>query len=432
MTDITAMLISSLIFVIALILIFTEKMNRSITGIAGAALMVGIGTALEFYSQDEAIVAIDFNTLGLLFGMMVMVALLEPTGFFEYMAVWAARLSKGKPVRLMVLLGTVTTILSMFLDNVTTVVLIAPVTVLISEILGLSPLPYLIAEALLSNTGGVATLVGDPPNVLIASAAGFSSNDFLTHSLPIVLFAWLAALFLLRYLFRDDLRKLPANTDAVLKLDPNQALHDRKTANRVLIVLGIATIFFFIHHTLHVQPSFIAMSAAAVALVWVQPDLHETLKRVEWNVLIFFGALFVMVGGLESAGVLHQLAELIGQARNLSPIVFGVITIWVVAILSAIVDNIPITIALIPVFAELEGAGINVQPLWWALAFGAGFGGNGTIIGSTANVFVASLSERTKYPITSQLWNKRGLPVMIVTCFVGSILFILAYPYLAR
>lgn len=432
MTDITAMLVSSLIFVIALILIFTEKMNRSITGIAGAALMVGIGTALEFYSQDEAIVAIDFNTLGLLFGMMVMVALLEPTGFFEYMAVWAARLSKGKPVRLMVLLGTVTTILSMFLDNVTTVVLIAPVTVLISEILGLSPLPYLIAEALLSNTGGVATLVGDPPNVLIASAAGFSFNDFLTHSLPIVLFAWLAALFLLRYLFRDDLRKLPANTDAVLKLDPNQALHDRKTANRVLIVLGIATIFFFIHHTLHVQPSFIAMSAAAVALVWVQPDLHETLKRVEWNVLIFFGALFVMVGGLESAGVLHQLAELIGQARNLSPIVFGVITIWVVAILSAIVDNIPITIALIPVFAELEGAGINVQPLWWALAFGAGFGGNGTIIGSTANVFVASLSERTKYPITSQLWNKRGLPVMIVTCFVGSILFILAYPYLAR
>lgn len=432
MTNMTVMIVSSVIFVVALTLIFTEKMNRSITGIAGAALMVVIGTALEFYSQDEAIAAIDFNTLGLLFGMMVLVALLEPTGFFEYMAVWAARLSKGKPIRLMVLLGTITTILSMFLDNVTTVVLIAPVTVLISEILGLSPLPYLIAEALLSNTGGVATLVGDPPNVLIASAAGFSFNDFLTHSLPIVLFAWLAALFLLRYLFRDDLRKLPANTEAVLKLNPNDALHDRKTANRVLIVLGIATIFFFIHHNLHVQPSMIALSAAAIGLVWIQPDLHETLQRIEWNVLIFFGALFVMVGGLEAAGVLHLIAELVGKAGNLSPIVFGIITIWVVAILSAIVDNIPITIALIPVFVELEGAGINVQPLWWALAFGAGFGGNGTIIGSTANVFVASLSERTKYPITSQLWNKRGLPVMIVTCLVGSILFLIAYPYLAR
>ncbi|MBN2502275.1 MAG: ArsB/NhaD family transporter [Anaerolineales bacterium] len=427
----TVMLVSSAIFIIALILIFTEKMNRSITGIAGAVLMVGAGTALEFYSQDEAITAIDFNTLGLLFGMMVLVALLEPTGFFQYLAVWAARLSKGQPVRLMILLGTVTTILSMFLDNVTTVVLIAPVTVLISEILGLNPVPYLMAEALLSDTGGVATLVGDPPNVLIASAANFSFNDFLTHSLPVVLFAWLAALFLLLYLFRKDLRLQPSNTEAVLKLDPSEALNDRKTTTRVLIVLGIALVFFFIHHTLHVQPAFIALAAAATALVWTQPDLHAMLQRIEWNVLIFFGALFVMVGGLEAAGVLHQAAGLIGEARNLSPVLFGVVTIWVVAGLSAVVDNIPITIALIPVFAELELAGINVQPLWWALAFGAGFGGNGTIIGSTANVFVATLSERTKYPITSQLWNKRGLPVMIVTCFVGSILFVLLYPYLS-
>ena len=431
-TNLLAMIISSVIFVVALVLIFTEKMNRSITGIAAAALMVGVGTAMEFYSQDEAIEAIDFNTLGLLFGMMILVALLEPTGFFEYLAVWAARLSKGRPVRLMVLLGTVTTVLSMFLDNVTTVVLIAPVTVLISEILGLNPIPYLIAEALLSNTGGVATLVGDPPNVLIASAAGFSFNDFLTHSLPLVLFAWFAALLLLRYLFRHDLSKLPENADAVMELDPSEALHDRRTTNRVLIVLGVAVFFFFIHHMLHIQPSLIALSAAAVSLVWVQPDLHETLKRVEWNVLIFFGALFVMVGGLEATGVLHQLAQLIGQAGSLSPIMFGVMTIWVVAVLSAIVDNIPITIALIPIFLELEQAGINVRPLWWALAFGAGFGGNGTIIGSTANVFVASLSERTKHPITSQLWNKRGLPVMLVTCLVGSILFVLAYPYLSR
>ncbi|GAB4429289.1 MAG: ArsB/NhaD family transporter [Anaerolineales bacterium] len=425
-----AMIISGGIFVVTLALIFTEKMNRSITAIAGAALMVGIGTALEFYSQDEAIEAIDFNTLGLLFGMMVLVALLEPTGFFEYLAIWAARLSKGEPVRLMVLLGTVTTVLSMFLDNVTTVVLIAPVTVLISEILGVNPVPYLMAEALLSNTGGVATLVGDPPNVVIASAAGFSFNDFLTHSLPIVVVAWFAVLFLLRFLFRHDLKETPANKDAVLQLDSNEALNDRKTIHRVLVVLSIAVFFFFIHHNLHIQPSLIAMTAAAVALVWVQPNLHETLKRIEWNVLIFFGALFAMVGGLEATGVLHKLAEMIGGAGNFSPVVFGVITIWVVAILSAIVDNIPITIALIPVFADLESAGINVQPLWWALAFGARFGGNGTIIGSTANVFVASLSERTKHPITAQLWSKRGLPVMIVTCLIGSILFALLYSYL--
>jgi Na+/H+ antiporter NhaD/arsenite permease-like protein len=427
-----AMFVSSGIFIVALILIFMEKMNRNIVGIAGAVAMVGAGTAWEFYSQDEAVLAIDFNTLGLLFGMMILVALLEPTGFFQYLAVLAARLSNGRLVRLMVLLGTVTTVLSMFLDNVTTVVLIAPVTVLISEILGLNPVPYLIAEAILSNTGGVATLVGDPPNVLIASAADLSFNDFLTHSLPVVLFAWLAALFLLRHLFRHDLSQQPSNTEAVLKLDPVEALHDRKTAGRVLIVLGVALLFFFIHHAIHIQPAFIALSAAAVALVWIQPDLHKMFQRIEWNVLIFFGSLFVMVGGLEASGVLHQLAYLIGKAGRLSPILFGVITIWVVAGLSAVVDNIPITIALIPVFTDLELAGVNVQPLWWALAFGAGFGGNATIIGSTANVFVASLSERTKYPITSKLWNKRGLPVMIVTCFVGSVLFVLFYSHLSR
>jgi len=271
----TAMIVSSVIFVVALTLIFTEKMNRSITGIAGAVLMVVVGTLMKFYSEEEAVLSIDFNTLGLLFGMMMLVALLEPTGFFQYLAVWTARLSKGKPIRLMILLGTVTTVLSMFLDNVTTVVLIAPVTVLISEILGLNPIPYLMAEALLSDTGGVATLVGDPPNVIIASAAGFSFNDFLTHSLPIVFFAWLAALLLLLYLFRGDLRKTPSNTEAVLKLDPNEALNDRKTARRVLVVLGVAVFFFFIHHTLHIQPSLIALCAAAVALVWVQPDLHN-------------------------------------------------------------------------------------------------------------------------------------------------------------
>ena len=426
----TAMFVSGAIFIISLYLIFTEKINRSIAGIAGGVAMVGAGMALGFYSQDQAIEAVDFNTLGLLFGMMVLVALLEPTGFFEFLAVWAARLSKGRPVRLMVLLGTVTTVLSMFLDNVTTVVLIAPVTVLICEILGLNPIPYLMGEALLSDTGGVATLVGDPPNVLIASAANFSFNDFLVYSLPIVSVAWFAALFLLLYLFRTELSQVSPNADAVQKLNPNETLNDPETIKRVLIVLGIALVFFFIHHALHIRPSFIALCAAALALVWVQPDLHEALKRVEWNVLIFFGALFVMVGGLEAAGVLHLIAEFIGNAGSLNPIIFGVITIWVVAVLSAIVDNIPITIALIPVMIELEASGVNIQPLWWALAFGAGFGGNGTIIGSTANVFVASLSERTNTPITSRLWNKRGLPVMIVTCFIGSIMFVLMYNYL--
>jgi Na+/H+ antiporter NhaD/arsenite permease-like protein len=424
--------VSVLIFVVSLYLIFSEKLNRTITGIAGAVVMVGAGRMLGFYAEEQAATAVDFNTLGLLLGMMILVALLEPTGFFQYLAVWAGRLSRGRPVRLLVLLGTVTTVLSMFLDNVTTVVLIAPVTILISEVLGISAVPLLVAEALLSNTGGVATLVGDPPNVLIGSAANLSFNDFLTHALPIVLVVWLAALFLLRYLFRGELSRPPPNADAVLQLNPAEALDDPPTARKVLVVLAAAILLFFAHHLLHVSPSFIALGAAAAALVWVRPDIHKTLQHVEWSVLIFFAALFVMVGGLEAAGVLGGLAGILAHAQGVPPMLFGVIMLWAVAVLSAVVDNVPITIALIPVIEGLGAAGINVRPLWWALAFGAGFGGNGTIIGSTANIVVASVSERTRTPITPALWNKRGLPVMLATCAVASVLYVLAFPLLSR
>lgn len=427
-----AQVITSLIFLISLWLILSEKLNRTITGFIGAALIVGLGKFMHFYDEAEALKAIDFNTLGLLLGMMILVALLEPTGFFQYLAVWAGRLSRGKPVRLLILLGTVTTIVSMFLDNVTTVVLIAPVTILICEILGINPTPYLIAEALLSNTGGTSTLVGDPPNVLIASAAEFSFNDFLTHSLPIVLVVWFSALWLLRYLFRSELAVRPPNADAVLSLNPRESLDDPKTARRVLIVLCGAIIVFFLEELLDLGPAFVSLSAAAVALAWVRPNINELLSRIEWSVLVFFGALFVMVGGLEASGVLAQVVNLLDNFQVVPPVVFGIILLWFSAGLSAFVDNVPITIALIPVLQGLGSQGINVQPLWWALAFGAGFGGNGTIIGSTANIIVTNISERTRTPISSQLWNKRGLPVMLVTCSVASILYFLVYPLFTR
>ena len=421
------LIVSTVIFFGSLVLIFSEKINRSIVAIAGSVLMIGAGKILGFYSEEAAIEAIDFNTLGLLLGMMILVALLEPTGFFEYLAVLAARASKGKPTRLFFLLGAVTTILSMFLDNVTTVVLIAPVTILISEILGVSALPYLVAEAILSNTGGVATLVGDPPNVLIGSAAGLSFNDFLVHSLPTVLFAWIGALLLLQYLFKKDLAKRPRRAKSVMKLNPKETLNHPEVARRVLIVLGGAIIFFFIHHLLHVEPSFVALAAASVALVWVQPDVKETLEKVEWSVLVFFGSLFVMVGGLEHSGALDQLVVVFEMAANIPPVWFGIMIIWVVAILSAVVDNVPITIALIPVIKGLGEAGMDIAPIWWALAFGAGFGGNGTIIGSTANIIVATMSEKTRTPITAQLWMKRGLPIMIATCAIASVLYALLF-----
>ncbi|MBN1666494.1 MAG: ArsB/NhaD family transporter [Anaerolineales bacterium] len=425
-------LIATLIFVACLALIFTEKLNRTIVALAGSVLMVAVGMLMGFYSEEAAIHAIDFETLGLLFGMMVLVALLEPTGFVRYLAVWAGRFSKGRPLRLLVLLGVITTVLSMFLDNVTTVVLIAPVTVLISELLGVSPVPYLVAEAILSNTGGTATLVGDPPNVLISSAAGLSFNDFLTHSLPVIVLAWIGALLLLQFLFRKELRNKNMLNQAILSMDPKEALEQPKAARRVLIVLGGTVLLFLLQEPLHLTPSFIALMASAVGLVWIRPDLHDTLRRIEWSVLIFFGGLFVLVGGLEATGVLHQLAEILLHARNVPAPLFGVLLIWVVALLSAVVDNVPITIALIPVILDLELAGVNVSPLWWALAFGAGLGGNGTIIGSTANIVVASLSERTRSPITARSWSKVGIPVMLLTCGIVSLVYYLAYPLFTR
>lgn len=238
--------ITTAIFLGSLVLIFSEKLHRSITAIAAAALMVMVGRIFGFYSEEATLKAVDFNTLGLLLGMMTLVAILEPTGFFEYLAVLVARSSKGNPRRLFVLLGVVTTILSMFLPNVTTIVLIAPVTILISEILGVSAIPYLIAEALLSNTGGVATLIGDPPNVLIGSAAGFSFNDFLIHSLPIVLISWAGAILFLQFLFRKELSQQPMNVEAVLQLNPAESLNEPRTARLLLIVLGGAILFFFI------------------------------------------------------------------------------------------------------------------------------------------------------------------------------------------
>jgi Na+/H+ antiporter NhaD/arsenite permease-like protein len=422
-----ASILSIVVFLATLILIFTERVNRVIASLIGAVVMVVIGLVFGFYNESLALESIDFNTIGLLLGMMIIVAVLEPTGFFQYLAILVSKRSNGNPLKLLILLGTITTVVSMFLDNVTTVVLIAPVTILICEILGLNPLPYLMSEAILSNTGGMATLIGDPPNILIGSAAGLSFIDFLTHSLPIVVFLWFVALLILRILFRKELLETPSNLDALKELNPKVALKDSRSARKVIIVVGLTVVFFLLEEMLHIRPALVALGASALALIWVQPQIQDTLKHVHWDVLLFFSALFVLIGGLEATGVMRSLAELIAHAKNMPPVVFGLILLWGVAILSALVDNVPITIALIPVIQGLGAAGMDINPLWWALVFGAGLGGNGTIIGSTANIVVTSVSEKTETPITPKIWNKHGLPVMLGTCLVASLLYIVFY-----
>lgn len=429
---IAAAVLTSLIFIVSLWLIFTEKINRTIAAITGAVLIVGLGKLLGFYSELKALASVDFNTLGLLLGMMLLVALLEPSGVFQYLAVWAGKVSRGRPVWLLLLLGTITAALSMVLNNVTTVVLIAPVTILICEILGIAPLPYLVTEALLSNIGGVATLVGDPPNILIASAAGYTFDDFLTRALPVVIVIWLSSLILLRFLFRKELSVQPANAKVLLHLNPAETITDRTMAWKVLAVLGTAVLFFFFHGVLNLSPAFISLGAAAAALVLVRPDFDEAIRKVDWGLLIFFTSLFAMVGGLEAAGVLDSIVRFIAGASALPPVLFGILFIWIIAALSAVVDNVPITIALIPVIQGLSARGMETGPLWWALVFGAGFGGNGTIIGSSATIVIANLSRKTHTPITTKLWNRRGLPVTLATCAVTSVLYALAYPLFVR
>jgi Na+/H+ antiporter NhaD/arsenite permease-like protein len=424
--------VATLIVVVTLALILTDRLNHTIAAAAGAAAMIGAGLLLGFYSEEQALDAMHFGALGLLLGMMILVSILAPTGFFQYIAIKAGQLSRGNPWKLLLLLGGGTALVSLFFNNVTTVVLVGPITILISELLGINPIPILMAQALLSDTADVGTSVGDPASVLVASASGYSFTDFLTHSMPIVGVAALVTLFMLRFLFRRELAAGPAKPELVQTLDADEALQDRKSAQRVLVVLAIAIVLFILQRPLHISSELIALSAAAVALVWVRPNTREVLERVDWSVLVFFMGLFVMVGGLEAAGVFEPIAEALAPIGHTNPRLLGVVIIWVVAGLSALVDNVPVTIAMISLLYGLAAAGVNVSALWWAVVFGAGFGGNATKIGSGANILIVSLSEQTSAPISARLWSRTGLPVAIATCIVGSILFYVFYPWLVR
>ena len=346
-------IIATLIFIVTFGVILSERIHRTTAAMTGAGVMLMAGLTLGFYTQEQALHAVDFNTLGLLLGMMILVRLLQQTGFFRFVAILTGKRSGGSPWRLLIILGIATTLLSMFLDNVTTVVLIVPVTILIAEILGIAPIPLLMAEALLSNVGGVATLVGDPPNVAIGSAAGFTFAAFLTHLAPIVLVAWPAALLVLWIAFRRELAIKPKNIEAFLHLNEQEALEDSIGMRKILVVLGAVILLFFLHGALNLKPATIALGGAALALLWVRSDVEETLKHIEWGVLLFFAALFVITGGLEATGVLRMLADIVAGPAQTNLLGASLLLLWLAAIVSAVVDNIPFTIALIPVIQEL-------------------------------------------------------------------------------
>ena len=410
------------IFIATFVAIFMERVHRTIVAIAASAVMLLFGMLNNFYSQEEAFRAIDFNTILLLLWMMLTVVILEKTGYLEYLAIHMAKKSGGRQWSLLVFLGTTTTFLSTVLDNVTTVVVIGPVTIAICRTLSINPIPYLIAEAVLSNTGGVATLIGDPPNVIIGSAAGLTFNDFLLHLTPITLVAWLITLYLIKFFYHTELAQSSSRVNDLMEMDPREVLSDWPQARKVLIVLGAVMVLFLFHGMLHLQASTVAFIGFATAFAWARPDPDEILRRIDWSVLLFFSALFVLVGGVERSGALEAVgASLVDLARS-NLLLAALLMLWAAAMLSAIVDNIPFTIAMVPIIKHLEAQGIAVEPLWWALAMGAGFGGNGTPIGSTANVVIVSLSEKTPHPIAFRTWVRKGLPIAFSCCLVGSVL----------
>ncbi len=419
-------IVSGVVFAVTYIAIFTEKINRTIAAFVGAVSMIIAGMIFGFYSQSAALKAIDANTILLLFGMMMIVAMLKKTGFFNYLAIWTAKKTKGDPWKLTLYFGIVTTVVSMFLDNVTTIIIIAPITILVAKMLGISAIPMLMAEALLSDTGGVATLVGDPPNIMIGSAAGYNFSYFLIHMGPVVFTALVLTTISLKIIYRKELAKKPQNIDALMRMDERDSIKDLRGLKKVLFALMIIIVLFFIHHHLHLLPSFVAIIGTAVALALLRPNIDEILHDVEWSVLLFFISLFVCVGGIEHSGLISKIANYIVSVGSSNEVLLFLLVLFGSAIMSAIVDNIPFTMAMIPVIQTLKQHGLDVDFLWWALALGVGFGGNGTPIGSTANVITVSMSEKTDNPITFKIWFKSGSIVMAITCITGAV-FVLAF-----
>ncbi|MEV0720288.1 ArsB/NhaD family transporter [Asanoa sp. NPDC050611] len=406
------------VFAVAYALIATEKVHRVAAALGGAVLMLLIGATSADHAFFSADAGIDWHVIFLLLGMMLIVAVLRRTGVFEYVAIWAAKRARGRPYRLMVILVGVTAFASAFLDNVTTVLLIAPVTFLVCDRLAVPVAPFLIVEALASNVGGTSTLVGDPPNIIIGSRAGLSYNDFLVHLTPIVVLLVVALMLLCRWLFRSAFRHDPDRAASVMALRERDAIRDVRLLVVSLLVLAVVTVAFALQTVLRLEPSVIAMVGGLVLLALSRLDPTEVAGDVEWPTLVFFAGLFVMVGALVSTGVVARIADAASDAVEGRLLLASMVLLWGSAVLSAVVDNIPYVATMSPVVAELVRAdygGQDPQVLWWSLALGADLGGNATAIGASANVVVLGLAERAGRPISFWQFTKYGLIVTAIT-----------------
>jgi Na+/H+ antiporter NhaD/arsenite permease-like protein len=401
-------------FLIVLAIIASEKLHRTNIALLGAAIVV---LFVGDFSQEQAIESIDFNTIGLLAGMMILVYLTQQTGVYDYVAIRAGQISGGRSFAVTMSLAAVTALLSAFLDNLTTILLVTPITFLLADALDIEPIPLLIIEVIASNIGGTATLIGDPPNIIIAGATGLSFNAFIVNLAPIVVVTFAAVIPLLYLFFRGPLHVEERNRKAVMELNALASIRDSQELRRTGPVLALTVLAFFAHQTLHIEPATVALTGASVGLLVTKVDLDQALSHIEWTTLFFFAALFVMVGALEETGAIGHVADAVKDVTdgNRTAELIGIT--WIAAIGSGIVDNIPFTTAMIPVVRELQEAGGSSgdDAYWWALALGACFGGNATLIAAAANVAAAGLAERAGTPIGFMTFLRVGIPVTFIS-----------------
>lgn len=420
------------IFGLAYVAIATEKIDRTLVALAGAALML----ATRVVGQENAFHQIDLNVIFLLAGMMIVVSVIKRSGLFEWLAIVTAKLSKGNPFILMALLSIITALVSASLDNVTTVLFIAPITLLIADQLKINPVPFIISEALASNIGGTATLIGDPPNILIGSAAHLSFLDFVKNLTPLVLIVLVVFLIFARLAFSKELSKEKPRSEMLDKLDPAKAIADRYLLLKSLVVLGIILVFFTLHDTLKLEPATVALGGAALLLLLTQlppkkekiVSLENILAEIDWHTLFFFIGMFIMISGLESTGVIKELLMIITSTSGDKVILLSMIILWGSALLTFITSSVPFVIAMLPVIKGLAAHGVQpIEPLWWALALGACLGGNGTLIGAAANMVIAGVSTKSGHKIGFWTFTKKGMPITIISLILSSLYIWIRY-----
>ena len=412
------------VFVVVMITIMTEKLHRSLAAITGAMIVL----ALHVMPFDAAMEHIDFNTLGVLLGMMLFVSVVKLSGVFEFLAIKCARLAKGDPWKIMLLFVLLTAVLSAFLDNVTTVLLIGPMTLTVCKLLDVNPIPFFMTEILASNIGGTATLIGDPPNIMIGSAAGYSFFDFILYDAPAVAIILVAILGVFYALYGRKMNVDDEHKARIMELDEHAQIKNRRLLKQSVVMTALVVVGFMAHGALGLESCIIALGAAGIIMLISGESIEEALSNVEWTTLSFFAGLFVIVGALAETGVIGMLANGLIDATGGNVFITMLVLLIGSAVISSFLDNIPFVATMIPILLAMESTGMDVAPLWWAVSLGACLGGNGTLIGASANVVLSDISKKHGYEITFAKFFKTGFPIMLLTILIAGVYLVVRFP----